>query len=122
MAQTNPTTRNTELNAPYWSYVIHLPTLCVVKFGITSRLAERIAELGRYAATRGETKMLWTSIPSLRGVARIVETELRQKMRPWRKPGHLEWVTGGAADYASIVEQTITMQREVASALGVSHV
>lgn len=104
----------------YYNYVIYMPTLQIVKFGITGRIEKRIQEIGRIAARRGESRMQWASIATFCGVARITEAILRRELRAWAQPGHFEWVTGGKLDFQALVDRALCIQSQLEKTLGVS--
>lgn len=103
----------------FCNYVIYMPTIQRIKFGITGRLPARLKEIGRIAARRGESCMQWRAAECLPGVARIVEGEIRKDRRCWKVRGHTEWLIGGDLDFETIFEKTVLMQSQIGEILGV---
>jgi predicted GIY-YIG superfamily endonuclease len=102
-----------------FNYVIYAPATCQLKFGITKNAKRRIAEHKRLIRNAGfDDASFVACLPVAKGVARIVETCLREQFASLAIPGHYEWIKADLKTYQSVCQATERLQFQFASLLG----
>lgn len=104
-----------------FNYVIYAPETSQLKFGITTNPKRRVAEHKRLIRKAGFKDASFVScLPANKGVARIVETCLRDELSALAVPGHFEWIRADYGTYLSVCNTTKKLQGQFATLLGVS--
>lgn len=102
-----------------FNYVIYAPATCQLKFGITTNPKRRVAEHKRLIRKAGFKDTSFVScLPASKGIARIVETCLRDEFSALAVPGHLEWIKADYRTYLSVCNTTKSLQGQFSDFIG----